>query len=95
MFGVVWVLLRISLSVCYPRPTLIGVSPSGGTSAVVGAAFSVVFADHDVNVTVGVTFLADHVDVVADGMTYQENIDLRRDSVYDYEYYCDNCLGLF
>ena len=55
---------------CYPRGVTVGVAPS----AVAGAAFPAVFADHDVDVTVGVTYLADPVDVITDSMTCQEKI---------------------
>ena len=39
----------------------------------------------------GVTLLAEPVEVVEEGMTYQEKIDILSGSVYDYDDYCDNC----
>ena len=43
----------------------------------------------------GVMFLADPVNVVTYGMTYQEKIYIMSGSVYDYDDYCDSCPDYF
>ena len=43
----------------------------------------------------GVTLLAEPVEVVTEGMTYQEKIDILSGSVYDYDDYYDNCPDYF
>ena len=41
------------------------------------------------------TFPPEPVNVVTDGMTYQEKIDILSGSVYDYDDYCDSCPDYF
>ena len=75
----------ITVGVLTPADIARGVTVGVAPSAV--AASPAVFVDHDVNVTVGVTYLADPVDVITDSMTYQEKNDVMSGSLCDYDNY--------
>ena len=73
--------------------TGVALSAIAGLASLADIAEVTSSADLTGNVTIGVTFLADPVDVVTYGMTFQKKCGVLDGSVYDCDDYCDDSPG--